>query len=378
MKHCINPILKMSVLAVALSTAVSAAAEQASGFTFTPRLEYQLLDKDQVPAIDDPYFGGLSLGYKTSSPWGFELTYLNGKTERANSNAKVDTEVLRLDALYYFRGNEGVQPYLLIGGGKQSFDYRTFKIENDLFNAGAGLSIAVNDLLKFRTELRVINDLENEWTSYAVGLGLNFLFGGTPAKAKEVVVPPPVDSDGDGVPDTIDRCPGTPVGTPVDAYGCPLVLDDDGDGVPNHLDKCPGTTAGARVDEHGCYIIITETHEETLNIVFKTSSAEVSQEYYAEIERIAKFLREYPRTQVNIEGHTDSSGAVGYNINLSQQRADAVAKILVEHFGIAQSRVSATGYGPARPIVSNDTAENRAKNRRVNAKVTAQVERIKQ
>ncbi|SRR6266511_2570 len=70
--------------------------------------------------------------------------------------------------------------------------------------------------------------------------------------------PPPVlDTDLDGVPDNLDKCPGTPTGTTVDASGCavqPPVLDTDLDGVPDNLDKCPGTPAGTTVDASGCAV----------------------------------------------------------------------------------------------------------------------------
>lgn len=60
----------------------------------------------------------------------------------------------------------------------------------------------------------------------------------------------PADSDGDGVLDVNDKCPGTPRGVVVDATGCPV--DSDGDGIPDYLDKCPNTPAGTKVDERGC------------------------------------------------------------------------------------------------------------------------------
>jgi len=60
----------------------------------------------------------------------------------------------------------------------------------------------------------------------------------------------PIDSDGDGVFDGIDQCPDTPAGWPVDSVGCPL--DSDGDGVADGVDACPGTPPGALVDERGC------------------------------------------------------------------------------------------------------------------------------
>ncbi len=63
-----------------------------------------------------------------------------------------------------------------------------------------------------------------------------------------------IDSDGDGVYDDKDKCPGTPKGVTVDAMGCPL--DSDGDGVADYKDKCPGTKAGAKVDADGCEIVV--------------------------------------------------------------------------------------------------------------------------
>jgi len=72
----------------------------------------------------------------------------------------------------------------------------------------------------------------------------------TPHGAKVDKVGCPIDSDGDGVPDGIDKCPDTPVGAKVDAAGCPI--DSDGDGVPDGIDRCPDTPRGATVDALGC------------------------------------------------------------------------------------------------------------------------------
>jgi OmpA-OmpF porin, OOP family len=74
----------------------------------------------------------------------------------------------------------------------------------------------------------------------------------TPTGVKVDATGCPLDSDGDGVPDYLDKCPNTPTGVVVDAAGCPL--DSDGDGVPDYLDKCPNTPTGVQVDADGCPI----------------------------------------------------------------------------------------------------------------------------
>jgi len=75
---------------------------------------------------------------------------------------------------------------------------------------------------------------------------------GTPAGAKVTVDGCPIDADGDGVPDLEDRCPNTPKGVFVDSYGCPV--DTDGDGVPDYRDQCPNTPDGVVVNMFGCPI----------------------------------------------------------------------------------------------------------------------------
>lgn len=372
-KSQLTRAVQIAVCGAAVSAAALATAEQSSGFTIAPGFEYQMLDKD-LP-LDNPYLWSIGLGYKTNTAWGFELAYLAGSTERTTSSNDVDLETYRLDALYHFANTDGVQPYLLVGGGKQAFDYGNFDIENDMVNLGGGLKVAITDMLSFRSELRLTNDLERELTHYSVGLGLNFLLGGASAPAAPKVAAP-ADSDKDGVVDSQDRCPGTPMGTPVDANGCEMVMDADNDGVADAQDQCPGTSAGAKVDEKGCYIVITETREQQLRVNFENASFVVTQDSYSEIESVAQFMREYPLTKVVLEGHTDDRGSEAYNQQLSEKRAAAVAKVLVDRFGIDQSRVSSEGYGESQPLVSNDTAENRAKNRRVTAKVSANVEKI--
>jgi len=105
----------------------------------------------------------------------------------------------------------------------------------------------------------------------------------------------------------------------------------------------------------------------TLNVLFDTNKAVVKPKYFNEIKKVADYMTKYPTAAAVIEGHTDSVGKVAANVKLSQRRADAIKKILVEKYKIDKTRISAVGYGPKKPIADNKTASGRQKNRRVEA-----------
>jgi OOP family OmpA-OmpF porin len=167
----------------------------------------------------------------------------------------------------------------------------------------------------------------------------------------------PLDTDGDGVPDYLDKCPDTPQGVTVDPQGCPL--DSDSDGVYDYLDQCPNTPIGARVDVRGCWVI--------KGVKFNTGKWEITPASYRHLDEIAVILAKNPNLKIEIQGHTDNRGAAAYNMMLSDKRANAVREYLVKH-GISADRLTAVGYGLTRPAVSNDTPGGRAQNRRVELK----------
>jgi len=154
-----------------------------------------------------------------------------------------------------------------------------------------------------------------------------------------------------------------------------LAVDTDVDGVVDYIDQCAFTERGAKVDERGCYILIQEQKEITLKVNFAYDSAKIESYYSPDIQAVADFMREYPLTRVEIEGHTDSDGSEAYNQGLSQRRAKAVGLILVKTFGVPTNRVTAVGYGEAEPLLTNTSEANKAKNRRVVAVIRAAAER---
>ncbi len=182
---------------------------------------------------------------------------------------------------------------------------------------------------------------------------------GTPAGATVNSNGCPGDSDNDGVADYLDKCPGTPVGATVDASGC--TKDSDGDGIADYLDKCPGTAKGVKVDNKGCKL---DTRIQLRGVNFGNNSAKLTGASSAVLNEMATTLKRYPNQKVEVAGHTDSSGARSYNVRLSQKRAEAVRKYLIDN-GVAAGNLTARGYGPDSPVASNKTRDGRAKNRRV-------------
>ena len=97
---------------------------------------------------------------------------------------------------------------------------------------------------------------------------------------------------------------------------------------------------------------------------FEFDSAKLTADSTAALDDVLKILKRHEDLQVEIAGHTDSSGAEAYNQKLSERRAKAVRDYLVEN-GIDAARLSVKGYGESDPVADNASKEGRAKNRRV-------------
>jgi outer membrane protein OmpA-like peptidoglycan-associated protein/outer membrane protein W len=190
----------------------------------------------------------------------------------------------------------------------------------------------------------------------------------TPRGARVDVNGCPTDADGDGVWDGIDTCPDTPKGCPVDAKGCPL--DSDGDGVMDCRDKCASTPRGTPVDADGCPVkavapVFPEGKTALVleGVNFATDKWDVTEESKATLDRVADSLKGNPGTKVEVQGHTDSTGADKHNMDLSEKRAQSVRDYLISK-GVPESQLTSKGYGETKPVGDNKTKDGRSQNRR--------------
>ncbi|MDR2100715.1 MAG: OmpA family protein [Campylobacteraceae bacterium] len=137
-------------------------------------------------------------------------------------------------------------------------------------------------------------------------------------------------------------------------------VDSDNDGIADTHDLCPDTPLGFNVDSVGCVKSIT------LHVNFSSGKADIQGDIQSQIESVAKILISETDYKVVLEGHTDSSGSKKINMKLSEQRVKKIASELVR-LGVSESRIFVEWFGPEKPIAGNDTEEGRAQNRRVEA-----------
>jgi outer membrane protein OmpA-like peptidoglycan-associated protein len=183
------------------------------------------------------------------------------------------------------------------------------------------------------------------------------------------------DRDGDGIPDSVDQCPDKPEDKDgiQDQDGCPED-DVDNDGIPDAEDKCP-TQPGPRssiAEKNGCPSLthVTESGEVELlqPIEFETGKAVIKPGSFPILDEVVTLMKSRGSIKMGVYGHTDSRGIASQNLKLSGDRAASVVNYLVQH-GIAASRLESQGFGQTKPIADNSTDAGRAKNRRVEFKI---------
>jgi OOP family OmpA-OmpF porin len=385
--------MRSPLLALAACTAfaipVARAAEAPGQWYVAPMVSAIWADDSRF--VDDGFGAQAALGHAFEK-WNLEFSGFYYDLGGANDSTIWG---VGLDAVGVWYRQDRISPFLLAGFGYTADDQKLFDdTKNSYANAGVGLLIDLtrNGSVAIRAEARYRLDFQDPTQNDWIGnIGLQIPFGGakeevamampdsdgdgvpdefdkcpgTPAGVKVTRDGCPVDSDGDSVPDYQDKCPGTPAGEMVDESGCPVQRDDDGDGVLNWDDDCPNTPPGVRVDSRGCEIKKVTSLE---GVEFGNNSDVLAPGSMQVLDGVAAELARYPDMKVEIAGHTSSTGPAEYNLDLSQRRAQAVADYLISK-GLDPARFTVKGYGEADPVADNATPEGRARNRRVELRI---------
>ncbi len=152
------------------------------------------------------------------------------------------------------------------------------------------------------------------------------------------------------------------------------ILDSDGDGVPDSIDQCPVTPPNVVVDERGCPFVGEVGLMMEFRAFFDKDSSELLPKYQAELDRVGLKMQQYKDANLWIEGHNSRTEVDNADLSkpnsLAQARADNVKNYLMSKFNIAPDRIKAIEYGANRPIAPSDTEEGNMLNRRVYALVT--------
>jgi len=357
-------------LAIALIGASSASFAQEKPFDgrfyVAPQISYGFFSEDNGLDIADEYGYGGAIGKPITKWLNLEAYYFNfNNVDISNGapGAQVDKiQGYGLTALF-FPDHDAIPLYFLAG-----YAYGDFDTENpdqneaaQFIDAGVGYIQPLNDYgIALRGEYRyrnihvdggTPNTYEENFDGHVLSVYLQIPLGSPPPKPAPAPQPQPVaapvqpaDSDGDGVPDNRDQCPGTPAGIQVDANGCPVAK------------AAPIVLKG---------------------VTFEFNSARLTSDATRRLNNVVNALKGSPSIQVLIEGHTDSIGGASYNLELSKERAASVRQYLVDH-GINSNRMNSKGFGETQPVAPNtkpngaDNPAGRAQNRRVELEVTKQ------
>lgn len=383
--------MKLNKIALALFAITAAPLAANAGVTISPLLlgyhysegaddEQRELLKNYDGSGENFYkenglYTGAALGIELTPSTQFQVEYGVSNTDAIGADSSgnplsgsYDTEQEMISGNFLigfeeFSGytDNAFKPYALVGAGRSKIEIEDASGEmvsgtvDTIGNLGLGAMYRINDALSLRGEARAIHNFDQNWWEGMALAGLEVVLGGHLAPtvavppmqeplvdtAPVVVVESDLDSDGDGVPDSIDACPGTPMNVVVDERGCPVPVD------------------------------ITDELKMELRVFFDNDKSTIKNQYKPEIAKVAEKMREYPNSTARVEGHASKTGpSARYNQRLSEARAVAVKSMLTNEFGIEPNRLSTVGYGYDQPIADNNTEEGRAMNRRVYAIIT--------
>lgn len=279
---------------------------------------------------DVNFSGGLFLGYNINDWFALETGYTHlGKIEVTN-DTEIKNQAFDLVGKFTWQATKSLDLFAKAGVALYQTEgkHALSGFEDNGLNATAGLGLEhhFTDNLSARLEYQLYHSLalddqnyESEWDTHLIALGVVYSWGGQEA---------------------------------AEIKDAPIFIQKEKivEGVT------PAIVALEKVIKVG---------KKTAKIDFATAKEKLSATSIGQLQPIIQHLSDYPQATIVVIGHTDSRGASQFNQELSEHRAEAVAKYLTKEYSIATERINTLGAGEFEPIASNETAQGRAKNRQV-------------
>ena len=270
--------------------------------------------------------------------------FLDSGPADAPFDGRVNGYLYKIEGLYHFNPTGKLVPFVAAGFGGLTLDPAEGRGGTTaIFDYGAGLQYFLSENLAFRTDVRHVIELNEGENNLMYTAGLTYYIGGgKPAPAPVAVTPPPAPAP--------EPAPAPKVEAPAPA--------------PEPVPERKVEETPAPAPEPAKPAPLKQELVIDVKVEFDFDKSFVRPIYHDELERVSRYLKEYPDNFAVLEGHTDGRGTVKYNERLSQKRADSVRQYMIDNFGVDGTKLSAKGYGKSRPIASNDTDEGRQRNRR--------------
>jgi len=336
--------MKQALLAIALTAPVIAAAGEADHWYVTPQIGG--ISPDYRRSLEDQnWLFGLALGREINRYFNLELSTEGARLHDRKAPGHLYTYNTTLDGLAILNRDGVVAPYVRLGLGVLRNTPSNGPNQTH-FGTDAGIGAYLNlwrsadetRAFSLRPEVKILWDepgRERHLSDYIATLGFQFSFGGQPvATGAPPPSPPPPAAAPPPPPPAIRPAPAPEAAKPAAPPPAPPI-------------QLP--TKGS----------VTLT-----GVTFALNSANLTDTSRPVLDGVAAGLKQHPLLKVEVQGYTDSTGSVAYNMRLSRRRAQSVREYLLGE-GVDPSQLTARGYGPRDPVASNRTAEGRARNRRV-------------
>lgn len=417
MKKTVTMLLAGLILAMA---PLASAGNKGGTFSVSPMVG-GITFEDNQHLETAPLFGARA-GYNFTSRIGVEALFDYARTQSTVSKKDMDFYRYGGELLYHLWPDNKFVPYLAVG-------YAGMNLKGDnlypaktkgVFDYGLGFKYFVTEDVAWRVDVRglMYSFSQKERNAIEYTTGVYIPFGGSQevSKLADPPPPPPVVKAPPAAPlatltaspasinkdqsstlswtsQNATECEISPAIGPVKTQGSTSVTPDD---KTTYTLNCKGE-GGSAVSTATVVVTIPApppppppakvappvveaaqpkasaaaarfcNKPAILRINFDVDKYNIKPQYHAELKTVGDFLKEFPTSQGEIAGHTDSTNTKAYNQKLSERRANSVKQYIISNFNIAPERLTSKGYGLEKPIATNKTKEGKAKNRRIEA-----------